>query len=101
MPIRDLESIEKFLARLAAGNNGDRGIALFVTGFNAALRTSELLPLTVERVRAPDGSIREKIWLVERKTNRRRSTHLNAAAREELARYLSTRPGADTPIRSS
>ncbi|MDR1040888.1 MAG: tyrosine-type recombinase/integrase [Deltaproteobacteria bacterium] len=94
VPIRDIETLEKFIARLAAGRNGDRDAALFVTGVNAALRISDLLALTVESVRAPDGNIREKIWLVERKTNRRRSTHLNAAARGELARYLATRPGA-------
>jgi integrase len=67
-----------------------RDYALFILGINSALRVSDLLSFKVSDIMNPDGSIKDRITLVEQKTKKTKSFPFNDSIKETMTEYLKT-----------
>lgn len=88
-PIRSTKCITTIKKALV---DKPRDYALFVVGINTAYRASELLALTVGKVR--NLSPGDTITVREKKTSKKRGVSLNKAAHEAIQRLLATMPDA-------
>ena len=84
-PIRDLKKVEA-MKRYLKGKN-TRDYALFVVGLNLALRISDLLSLQWEDILDPIGKFKA-IRIIEGKTKKRRTIHLNKECQKALREYM-------------
>jgi len=94
-PIRNKKHIDLIKKMLA---DKPRDYALFVVGINTAYRASELLALTVGKVK--HLQVGDTFIVREQKTSKKRGVTLNKAAYDALQSVLVTMPGApdDAPI---
>jgi len=94
-PIRNTKDITTIKKRLA---DNPRDFALFVAGINTAFRASDLLALTVGKVRhlSPGDTLPVR----ERKTGKERRVTLNNAAHDAIKTLLATLPDPqdDAPL---
>lgn len=81
----DVKAMKKYLKK-----SNMRDYALFVLGINSALRVSDLLSFKVSDIMNPDGSIKERITLVEQKTKKTKSFPFNDSIKETMTEYLKT-----------
>jgi len=81
----DVKAMKKYLKK-----SNMRDYALFVLGINSALRVSDLLSFKVSDIMNPDGSIKERITLVEQKTKKSKSFPFNNSIKETMTEYLKT-----------
>ena len=79
-PIRDKKKIEQLKEQLR--KSGDRDFMLAYFGLNLGLRISDYIGLTVGDVRGKD-----KLYVKERKTGKRRFVPLADFFRREIDRY--------------
>lgn len=90
-PIRsyaDFKAIETYF--LSKGTKaGRRNAAIFAVGCATGLRGSDVLRLKMEDVFASDGSYRDRIYLVEKKTGKYQECLITEAVRHYLDMYLS------------
>jgi len=92
-PIRDKGKISLMKKLLFAED--PRNYLLFVLGINSGLRISDLLKLRVEDVLEPDGSMRERITLREKKTGKSKDFPLSDNARSALKQYFKSLEGRE------
>lgn len=88
-PIRSTKYIDIIKKALA---DSPRDYALFVVGINTAYRASELLALTVGKVRHLQPG--DTLTVREQKTNKKRPVTLNKAAHDALQNLLASMPDA-------
>lgn len=67
-PIRDLEKLEEIKEELK--RNGTRDYMMFLTGINSGMRVSDIIKLNVDDVRNSNGTMKEHITIIEKKTKR-------------------------------
>ena len=86
------KQLKLVLAHCATRKHAARDRAIVQVSFLAALRAKEIAALTIENVRADDGSIREEFVLSaeQSKGQRARRVFLSTKLRKELAAYLAT-----------
>ena len=85
-PIRDCSKIQAIKANLK--RRSPRDYLLFVLGITSGLRISDLLNLKVEDVKNKDGSIKDCIKLVEKKTKKPRRLPLTKNTKEALEYFF-------------
>ena len=85
-PIRDYSKIQAIKANLK--RRSPRDYLLFVLGITSGLRISDLLNLKVEDVKNKDGSIKDCIKLVEKKTKKPRRLPLTKNTKEALEYFF-------------
>lgn len=67
-PIRDKRKLEEIKEELK--KNGTRDYMMFLTGINSGMRVSDIIRLNVDDVRNPDGTMKEHITIIEKKTKK-------------------------------
>ena len=87
-PIRDRKSLKKFKDYYRTQKPDPRNYALVVLGLNTALRISDILNLTYDRV-YHKGVVRTHIVVKERKTGKSNHILLNQEIRKALKSYHS------------
>jgi len=80
----DINNISSFLVE----KKRYRDNLLFVLGINYGLRISDLLSLKAGHILTPDGHVKDKVTLQERKTKKIRTIYNNAATIEAIALYF-------------
>ena len=85
-PIRDYSKIQAIKANLK--RRCPRDYLLFVLGITSGLRISDILKLRVEDVRNKDGSIRDVLRFVEKKTKKPRRLPFSKNTREALQYFF-------------
>lgn len=88
-PIKSLEEIAKIKRQL---KDNPRNLALFAVGIHTNLRASDIVQLTVGKVR--DLKEGDKLDLVEKKTSKARTINANAIVVETIQALLATMPEA-------
>ena len=68
-PIRNREKLEDLKEELKKG--GLRDYMLFYTGLNSGMRVSDVIKLKVDDVREPNGTMKQYITIIEKKTDRK------------------------------
>lgn len=93
--IRDMDYVDSMLSIWAneGRENGLRNAALMATGFNTALRASDILSMTIGMVRNNNDTIKDYFTLVEKKTNKVRRVYVNSVLKKYLLNYLSVLDG--------
>lgn len=86
-PIRSVEQIRKIKGNLLRQKN-PRDLLLFTMGINSGLRISDLLPLKLSDVIDEEGTIRDFIYIVEKKTSKQRKIIFNQTIKDTLKIYL-------------
>ncbi|MBQ8836968.1 MAG: tyrosine-type recombinase/integrase [Clostridia bacterium] len=81
---KDTEKIKQYLL----GKENKRDYALFVIGCNIGLRCQDLLALKVGDVSNSKRDIKDRVQIIEQKTNKLREFKLNQAAKDALLLYL-------------
>lgn len=87
-PIRSMQKIKEIKEYLRE-KEIPRNYLLFVLGINSALRISDMLGLKVKDVQNQDGTIKEKIYLRESKTNKEKTYTISQSAEDALGYYFS------------
>ncbi len=86
-PIRSREKVNKIKGNLLRQPN-PRDFLLFVMGINCGLRISDLLPLRLVDIVDEEGTIRDSIWIKEKKTGRQRKVVFNSAIKDAIKIYI-------------
>jgi len=87
-PIRNPKKITQ-IKNILKGQENPRNYLLFTLGINFALRIQDLLGLRVRDVRNDDNTIKEFVFVKERKRGKQRRIKINPGAREALEYYFS------------
>jgi integrase len=88
-PIRNPEHIKMFKEHfLSKGKYRD--YMLFTLGCNTGRRASDLLKLKISDVYNPDGSIKTRFTIIEKKTRKTSVVYLNKVSRDAISLYLDT-----------
>jgi len=87
-PIREKAKIEEMKNYLKSKNIRDW--ALFTLGINSGLRISDLLKLNISDVTEEDGTIRDRIYVKEKKTKKSRTFRFNINTINALTEYIAT-----------
>ena len=67
-PIRDLQKLEEMKEELK--KTGTRNYMMFLTGINSGIRISDLIKLNVDDIRNQDGTMKQHITIIEKKTKK-------------------------------
>lgn len=67
-PIRSLEKLEEIKEELK--KKGTRDYMMFLTGINSGMRVSDIIKLNVDDVRNSNGTMKEHITIIEKKTKK-------------------------------
>lgn len=86
-PIRDPKKVLAIKRNLRESGNA-RNYLLFVMGINTALRISDLLSIKVGDVIDKKGSIKDYLFIKEKKTSRNAKIYLNEVVKQALNSYL-------------
>lgn len=70
-----------------------RNYALFIFGCNTARRISDILRLTIGDVMQPDKTIKSKIKIIEKKTDKPATVFINDVTKNALLKYINEIPG--------
>ena len=84
-PIRDREKLETLKEELK--KNGTRDYMLFYTGINSGMRVSDIVKLTRDDVRNSDGSMKQHIAVIEKKTGKQKRFPLCNGLLVEMEKY--------------
>lgn len=84
-PIRDKEKIEEMKEELK--KKGTRDFLLFYTGINTGLRISDIVKLNYNDIRNQDGTMKQYITIVEKKTNKIKKFPLCNGLFVEMEKY--------------
>lgn len=87
-PIRNPKKIAQ-IKNMLKGQENPRDYLLFSLGINFALRIQDLLSLRVRDVRNEDKTIKDFLFIQERKRGRQKRIKINPGAREALEYYFS------------
>lgn len=85
-PIRDLEKLEEIKEELK--KNGTRDYLMFLTGINSGMRVSDIVKLNVNDVRNPNGTMKEHISVIEKKTKKLKKFPLCNSLLVEIEKYI-------------
>jgi integrase len=88
-PLKNIKCINK-VKQFLLGKDNKRDYMLFVVGVNVGLRIGDLLSLTIGDVLQDDGAVKDKVVMIEEKTNKRREFTINKSAKEAINLYLDT-----------
>lgn len=86
-PIRDLNKIEEMKKVLLEQGKGKRNYLIFKVGINIGLRISDIIKLKVSDIRYENGTMRDDITIIEKKTNKKKVFRFNAELKDELDNY--------------
>ena len=84
-PIRDKEKLEEMKEELK--KKGTRDFLLFYTGINTGLRISDIVKLNYNDIRNQDGTMKQYITIVEKKTNKIKKFPLCNGLFVEMEKY--------------
>lgn len=84
-PIRDLEKLEEIKEELK--KNGTRDYLMFLTGINSGMRVSDIVKLNVNDVRNSNGTMKEHITIIEKKTKKLKKFPLCNNLLVEMEKY--------------
>lgn len=84
-PIRDKEKLNELKEELK--RNGTRDYLLFYTGLNSGMRVSDVVNLNVNDVRNSDGTMKQYITVIEKKTGKQKRFPLCNGLLAEMERY--------------
>lgn len=84
-PIRDKSKLEDLKYELK--KTGIRNYLMFLTGLNSGMRVSDVIELNRDNIRDEDGSMREHITIIEKKTNKVKKFPLVNGLRAEMEKY--------------
>lgn len=84
-PIRDLEKLEEIKEELK--KNGTRDYLMFLTGINSGMRISDIIQLNVDDVRNSNGTMKEHITIIEKKTKKEKKFPLCNNLFVEMEKY--------------
>lgn len=87
-PIRDKEQLER-IKRILKGNSL-RDYCLFVLGINSGLRVGDLVKLKVSDVLTDKGNLKDRVWVIEKKTKKSKDFPLGESSQKALKEYLSS-----------
>ena len=85
-PIRDREKLEEMKEELK--KNGTRDYLMFLTGINSGMRVSDIVKLNVNDVRNPNGTMKEHISVIEKKTKKLKKFPLCNSLLVEIEKYI-------------
>lgn len=85
-PIRDLEKLEEIKEELK--KNGTRDYLMFLTGINSGMRVSDIVKLNVNDVRNSNGTMKEHITIIEKKTKKLKKFPLCNNLLVEIEKYI-------------
>ena len=85
-PIRDLEKLEEIKEELK--KNGTRDYLMFLTGINSGMRVSDIVKLNVNDVRNSNGTMKEHISVIEKKTKKLKKFPLCNGLLVEMEKYI-------------
>lgn len=99
-PIRNLDDIEKIKSYLLNRPERYRGTNIkyytyFVCGINNILRISDLSKIKIGDVLKRDGTIKDELNLIEKKTRKTNKIYINKSMKEAISEYLETLPHFD------
>lgn len=86
-PIRDLNKIEEMKKVLLEQGKGKRNYLIFKVSLNSGLRCSDVIKLKVSDIRYENGTMRDDITIIEKKTNKKKIFRFNIELRNELDNY--------------
>lgn len=105
-PIRNREKLEDLKEELKKG--GLRDYMLFYTGLNSGMRVSDVIKLKVDDVREPNGTMKQYITIIEKKTKKLKRFPLCNGLLNEMEKYtknmkegeylFKSRKGLNNPI---
>jgi integrase len=105
-PIRDKDKLEDLKKELK--KTGTRNYMLFYTGLNSGMRVSDVVKLNIDDVRNTDGSMKQHIIVIEKKTQKIKKFPLCNGLLAEMTNYTNnmkqgeylfkSRNGKNTPI---
>ncbi len=105
-PIRSLEKLEEIKEELK--KKGTRDYMMFLTGLNSGMRVSDVIKLNVDDVRNSNGTMKEHITIIEKKTKKVKKFPLCNNLLVEMEKYtrnmaqgeflFCSRKGVNTPI---
>lgn len=84
-PIRDREKLNELKEELK--RNGTRDYLLFYTGLNSGMRVSDVVNLNVNDVRNQDGTMKQHITVIEKKTGKQKRFPLCNGLLAEMEKY--------------
>jgi len=84
-PIRDREKLEDLKEELK--KNGTRDYMLFYTGINSGMKVSDIVKLTKDDVRNLDGTMKQHITVIEKKTGKQKRFPLCNGLLAEMEKY--------------
>lgn len=84
-PIRDKDKLEELKNELK--KNGTRDFMLFYTGINSGMRISDIVILKKDDVRNSDGSMKQHITVIEKKTGKQKRFPLCNGLLVEMEKY--------------
>lgn len=84
-PIRDREKLEKIKEELK--KNGTRDYLMFLTGINSGMRVSDIVKLNVNDIRNSNGTMKEHITIIEKKTKKLKKFPLCNNLLVEMEKY--------------
>ncbi len=90
-PLRTSQQIKLVRNALKTTKFPIRNRVLFDIGINNGIRTKDLLRLKVNDVLNDDGTVKDKCFITETKTGKRRELRFNSNIQEEIKDYLDTR----------
>lgn len=86
-PIRDLNKIEEMKKVLLEQGKGKRNYLIFKVGVNSGLRISDILKLKISDIKHENGTMRDNIIIIEKKTNKKKIFRFNAELKKEMEEY--------------
>lgn len=105
-PIRDLGKLEEMKEELK--KNGTRDYLMFLTGINSGMRVSDIIRLNIDDVRNSNGTMKEHITIIEKKTKKVKKFPLCNSLLVEMEKYtrnmthgeflFCSRKGVNSPI---
>lgn len=84
-PIRDKNKLEELKEELK--KTGTRNYLMFLTGLNSGMRVSDVVNLTRDNIRNEDGTMKDHIVVLEKKTNKAKRFPLVNGLRIEMEKY--------------
>ena len=84
-PIRDLQKLEEMKDELK--KTGTRNYMMFLTGINSGIRISDLIKLNVDDIRNQDGTMKQHITIIEKKTKKIKKFPLCNVLYTEMEKY--------------
>ena len=107
-PIRDLNKVEEMKKVLLEQGKGKRNYLIFKVGINIGIRVSDIIKLKVSDIRYENGTMRDDITIIEKKTNKKKTFRFNIELKKELEDYtkqmqqyeyiFKSRKGANQPL---